>query len=153
MSFVSAPTTSPSAPRTLPKRWNSRPLRRRCSRLSQAPPAILSRCSRLCCRRPFAFVAPRLAISIAGTVKPETLSQRTTLLRRLPTNATIHVPDQSSEEAYIKKLDPVTVAAVELGRVRTALFVPMLKETELIGFFGVARQEVRPFTDKQIALV
>jgi GAF domain-containing protein len=73
--------------------------------------------------------------------------------RLLTTKTTIHVPDQSSEEAYIKKLDPVTVAAVELGRVRTALFVPMLKETELIGFFAVARQEVRPFTDKQIALV
>ena len=29
----------------------------------------------------------------------------------------------------------------------------MLKESELIGFFGISRQEVRPFTDKQIALV
>src|SRR6202008_2213036 len=40
----------------------------------------------------------------------------------------------------------------ELGRTRTALFVPMLKENKLIGVFAVARQEVRPFTDKQIEL-
>ena len=36
---------------------------------------------------------------------------------------------------------------------RTLLIVPMLKEHELIGAIGIYRQEVRPFTDKQIALV
>ena len=45
------------------------------------------------------------------------------------------------------------VAAVELGGVRTFLVVPMLKENELIGAVFVARQEVRPFTDKQVELV
>ena len=49
--------------------------------------------------------------------------------------------------------DPAAVAAVELGGVRTFLAVPMLKENELIGAFTLFRQEVRPFTDKQIALV
>ena len=48
---------------------------------------------------------------------------------------------------------PSTVAAVELGGVRTALYVPMLKESELIGAFTLSRQEVRPFTEKQIELV
>jgi transcriptional regulator with GAF, ATPase, and Fis domain len=45
------------------------------------------------------------------------------------------------------------VAAVELGGVRSYIAVPMLKEGELIGGFTLCRQEVLPFTDKQIALV
>ena len=49
--------------------------------------------------------------------------------------------------------DPATVAAVELGGIRTVLTVPLLKENKLIGAFALARQEVRPFTDKQIELV
>ena len=73
--------------------------------------------------------------------------------RLLTTKSVVHVADLAREDAYIKKLDPVTVAAVELGGVRAALFVPMLKESELVGFFAVARKEVRPFTDKQIELV
>ena len=36
---------------------------------------------------------------------------------------------------------------------RTLLIVPMLKDDELIGAIGIYRQEVRPFTDKQIELV
>jgi len=73
--------------------------------------------------------------------------------RLLTTKSVVHVTDLASEQAYIKKLDTVTIAGVELGGVRTVLFVPMLKESELIGFFGVARQEVQPFTDKQTELV
>ena len=42
---------------------------------------------------------------------------------------------------------------VELGGVRTLLNVPMIKDGEPIGFIGLFRQEVRPFTDKQIELV
>jgi adenylate cyclase len=47
----------------------------------------------------------------------------------------------------------LAVAGVEIGGVRTFLTVPMLKENELIGSFALSRQEVRPFTDRQIALV
>ena len=43
--------------------------------------------------------------------------------------------------------------ASNLAAIRTVLYVPMLKESELIGAFILSRQEVRPFTDKQIELV
>ncbi len=54
---------------------------------------------------------------------------------------------------YIEKRYPTIVEAVELGGARTILFVPLLKGDELIGVFALQRQEVRPFTDKQIELV
>jgi two-component system, NtrC family, sensor kinase len=68
------------------------------------------------------------------------------------TKAVIHVEDLTADAAYADR-NPTTVAAVELGGVRTYLAVPMLKDDELIGGFALCRQEVRPFTDKQIALV
>jgi GAF domain-containing protein len=47
----------------------------------------------------------------------------------------------------------ITRAGMELGGIRIALHVPMVKENELVGAFILSRREVRPFTDKQIALV
>jgi GAF domain-containing protein len=73
--------------------------------------------------------------------------------RLIATKEVVHLADSATEEIYVKRLDPVFVAAVELGGVRTALAVPMLKDDELIGAFALARREVRPFTDKEIALV
>ena len=72
--------------------------------------------------------------------------------RMIATKTVIHVADTMAERAYIEQR-PAFVEAVELGGIRTYLAVPMLKENELIGAFALARQEVRPFTDKQIALV
>ena len=73
--------------------------------------------------------------------------------RMAATKSTVQIADLAAEQTYIEQLDPQIVAAVELGGVRTVLAVPMLKEHELIGAFILARKEVRPFSDKQIALV
>jgi GAF domain-containing protein len=71
----------------------------------------------------------------------------------LATKTTVHVTDVAAEPIYTEERDPAVVAAVELGGVRTLLAVPMLKENEPIGAFAIFRQEIRPFTDKQIELV
>ena len=73
--------------------------------------------------------------------------------RTVTTKTVVHIADAAALPAYVDERDPAFVAAVELGGVRTFLAVPMLKENELIGAFSVYRQEVRPFTDKQIELV
>ena len=71
----------------------------------------------------------------------------------LTSKAVIHRADLAAEETFLERHDPATVAAVELGGVRTFLAVPILKEDELIGSFNLFRQDVRPFTHKQIELV
>jgi two-component system NtrC family sensor kinase len=74
-------------------------------------------------------------------------------LRRLfETQQVAHVTDMTTIQPYIER-DPFTVASVELGGYRTVVNVPMLKENTLIGAVSIYRQEVRPFTDKQVELV
>ena len=64
-----------------------------------------------------------------------------------------HINDVTAEEVYVAQRDPMAVSAVALGGIRTLLGVPLLNKSEMIGAFFLSRQEVRPFTDKQIALV
>ena len=73
--------------------------------------------------------------------------------RMVATKTAVHVTDLSADPAYIEQRAPTVVAAVELGSVRTILYVPMLKDNELVGAFTLSRNEIRPFTDKQIAVV
>src|SRR6516162_2987753 len=68
------------------------------------------------------------------------------------TKQTAHLADLAATQAYTDR-DPATVAGVELGGVHTAVGVPMLKNNELVGIINIFRQEVRPFSDKQVALL
>ena len=68
------------------------------------------------------------------------------------TKQVLHSADLSTEAGYFEK-DPSYVAMVDLAGARTLLTVPMLKESDLVGTIAIFRQEIRPFTDKQIALV
>src|SRR4029453_11971789 len=74
-------------------------------------------------------------------------------LRRLAeTRQVAHIADMTKIQPYIER-DPFVVSSVELGDFRTVVNVPMLKESELVGAIAIYRQEVRPFTEKQIELV
>jgi GAF domain-containing protein len=82
-------------------------------------------------------------------IKPGPLNA---LGRVIATRQVLHISDYSADPAYLKR-EQVAVWGVEIGGIRTLLIVPMMKDGELVGAFGLYRQEVRPFTDKQIALV
>jgi len=68
------------------------------------------------------------------------------------TKQTVQTADVAATRPYAER-DPAVVDAVELGGVRTSVAVPMLKNNDLVGAIVIFRQEVRPFTDKQIELV
>ncbi|HXC15417.1 MAG TPA: GAF domain-containing protein, partial [Stellaceae bacterium] len=64
----------------------------------------------------------------------------------------LHVHDAADTDGYQQRLAS-RVAGVELGGVRTVLYVPLTKDGRVLGVFVIFRQKVRPFSDKQIALV
>jgi signal transduction histidine kinase/HAMP domain-containing protein len=65
---------------------------------------------------------------------------------------TNHVIDARATEAYARR-EEFRVATVELLGARTFLNVPLFKDDQMLGFIGIYRDEVRPFSDRQIALV
>ena len=68
------------------------------------------------------------------------------------TKQTVHLADLAATQGYAER-HPLVVESVEVGGVRTTVCVPMLNDNELVGAIVIFRQEVRPFTDKQIALL
>jgi signal transduction histidine kinase/putative methionine-R-sulfoxide reductase with GAF domain len=65
--------------------------------------------------------------------------------RMMRTKRVIHIADNAAEA--------VLTPATRLGGARSIVYVPMLKDDALVGAIVIYRQEVRPFTDKQIELV
>jgi adenylate cyclase len=97
---------------------------------------------------PAAFVEAHERFSL----RPGPKSKKDPVARMIGAKKTVYTADVAASEAYADG-EPLIRAAVELGGVRTLLCVPLLKDSELIGAFTLARHEVRPFTDKQIELV
>ena len=83
---------------------------------------------------------------------PHRAGPSTVLSRVLRTKEVVHISDITADQAYTER-DPLFIAAAELGGFRTVLAVPMLKETDVLGAIYIYRQEVRPFSNKQIALL
>src|SRR5262245_38181293 len=72
--------------------------------------------------------------------------------RMVETKQVVHVVDLAADQTYLDG-EAGAVTGVELAGIRSLMFVPMLKDDDLIGAIAIFRQEVRPFTDKHIELV
>ena len=143
-------------------------------RSSPARPASWSRCSRPCWRTPRASARPTSAICLlydgeafravahaqcaarlcrsAASASRARSQARTRRLTASPgPSRLVHVRRSDGDQPTSRRSG--RSSAAELGGARTLLVVPMLKDNELIGAFAIYRQEVRPFSDKQIELV
>src|SRR5258705_12395333 len=104
-------------------------------------------------------IATRVALYNVPPAYAEALGTRT--FRRHPegglgqvirTKQVAQIADVRISPAYLEG-SPAIVALSDLGGARTLVAVPMLRDAELVGMIVVYRQEVRPFTDKQIELL
>jgi len=84
-----------------------------------------------------------------GPIRP---SPKTGLGRLAHTKQIVHIPDLKAEPAYAER-QPLRVVTVEQAGARSFLGVPMLKQNALVGAIIIYRQQVRPFTARQIELV
>jgi signal transduction histidine kinase len=80
------------------------------------------------------------------------LHPKTALARLVATRQVVQIADILEDQGYLAGA-PNTVAIFETAGARTFLLVPMLKANEVVGAILIYRQQVRPFTDKQIELV
>ena len=84
-----------------------------------------------------------------GPIRP---SPNTGLGRIVREKEMFHIPDLKADAAYAAR-DSLRVVTVEQAGARSLVGVPMLKEDKLVGAIVIYRQEVRPFTDRQIELL
>jgi two-component system, NtrC family, sensor kinase len=95
-------------------------------------------------------VPPAYAASLnSKLIRPHPESPLGTLVR---TRQVVHIHDLTKSPVYLAG-DPAVVAITDVAGARTIVIVPMVKEDELIGTIAFYRKEIRPFNDKQIALV
>jgi two-component system, NtrC family, sensor kinase len=95
---------------------------------------------------------PALAQAIASREPLIRFGPLTGVGRAASTKQLVHIADYAEDEAY-KQRDPAAVRLVELAGARTLIVVPMLNDEEFMGDIAIYRQEVKPFNEKQIAVV
>jgi GAF domain-containing protein len=120
------------------------------TRICEAKFGILYRCEGDALRTVAMHDAPQPFVEVRRSNPIVRPNPDTTLGRAMATKQPVQIAD------ILEELDPLDVRAAQLPRLagaRTVLAVPMIKENELVGAFVIYRTEVRPFNDKQIALV
>ncbi|MEH2486417.1 sensor histidine kinase [Bradyrhizobium sp. AZCC 2230] len=89
-----------------------------------------------------------LVVSQARSSFP-VLDKESFLGRLATSRSPTHIPDLTALEGDHR--DDLWVTAAK-ARYRTALFLPLLKDNEIVGLISIGRKQVLPFTDKQISL-
>ena len=93
-------------------------------------------------------VAAEFAAFLEQGVRP---GPRAPIMRILRGERLVEIIDLAADQSY-QAGEPLPRAAVEMGGFRSMIFVALVKDETLLGAFAIARQEVRAFTEKQIAL-
>jgi signal transduction histidine kinase len=104
--------------------------------------------------RGFRVAARRGGLSIFDGLWPggSVLAAGPVFTRLAKNRSPVHIIDLATDPSYFQR-DPCILAALELLHVRTCLFVPMLRQGELIGAIGILRTRVQAFADRQIGLL
>jgi transcriptional regulator with GAF, ATPase, and Fis domain len=75
---------------------------------------------------------------------------RSTISRVATDREVVQIDDISKEPTYGMRM---RIATIKIAKARTLVLVPMLKDNGVVGIIAIYRQEVRPFTDRQIGLL
>jgi GAF domain-containing protein len=103
-------------------------------------------------RRAAAHGVPAADAEFFGTTDTPVDSSTTPPARIIAGERVVQIADLAAEEAY-RAGEPNWRALVDLAGARSIVTVPLLKDEAVRGLITILRQEVRPFTEKQIALL